>query len=81
MVRKVQVVSDEEAKRYNQWQKDLDDTCDKIKIYVCLCICILVWVYMIVLIITSIIYFHELDESDKSDESNLLILDSGSLSQ
>ena len=78
MVYKVQVMSDEEAKRYNQWQTDLDNLCNKIKIYICLCLCILVWVYMIVLIITSIIYFHE---SNESDESNLLILDSGSLSQ
>jgi len=34
---KVKVMSDEEAERYNKWQKDLDDTCDKIKFYVCLC--------------------------------------------
>ena len=74
-------MSDEEAKKYNQWQSDLDNFCNKIKLYICLCLCILVWVYMIVLIITSIIYFHELDESDKSDESNLLLLDSESLSQ
>jgi hypothetical protein len=53
MVARVQVMSDEEAKRYNQWQKDLDDTCDKIKFYVCLCICIFIWVYLIVMIILS----------------------------
>ena len=32
MVYKVQVMSDEEAKKYSQWQTDLDNLCNKIKI-------------------------------------------------
>ena len=28
MVYKVQVMSDEEAERYNKWQNDLDNVCD-----------------------------------------------------
>ena len=77
MVAKVQVMSDEEAKRYNQWQKDLDDTCDKIKFYVCLCICIFIWVYLIVMIILSTIRLREMDEY-YSDKSNDLIIENGS---
>ena len=77
MVHKVQVMSDEEIKRYNQWQKDLDDTCDKIKFYVCLCICIFIWVYLIVMIILSTIRLREMDEY-YSDKSNDLIIENGS---
>ena len=74
MIHKVQVMSDEEAKRYNQWQSDLDDVCDKIKLYICCLLLIFLSVYVIVLVITSMIYFQELKESN-------LLLDSGSLSQ
>ena len=70
MVYKVQVMSDEEDERYNKWQKDLDDTCDKIKFYVCLCICIFIWVYLIVMIILS--YFQ------LKDNSNNLLIENGS---
>ena len=73
MVYKVQVMSDEEAKRYNQWQKDLDDTCDKIKFYVCLCICIFIWVYLIVMIILS--------SFQLKDNSNDLLFENRSLFQ
>tara|TARA_B100001094_G_C18052463_1_gene730770 strand:+ start:527 stop:751 length:225 start_codon:yes stop_codon:yes gene_type:complete len=74
MIHKVQVMSDEEAERYNQWQSDLDDVCDKIKLYICCFLLIFLSVYVIVLVITSMIYFQELKESN-------LLLDSGSLSQ
>lgn len=74
MIHKVQVMSDEEVKRYNQWQSDLDDVCDKIKLYICCFLLIFLSVYVIVLVITSMIYFQELKESN-------LLLDSGSLSQ
>ena len=74
MIHKVQVMSDEEVKRYNQWQSDLDDVCDKIKLYICCLLLIFLSVYVIVLVITSMIYFQELKESN-------LLLDSGSLSQ
>ena len=74
MIHKVQVMSDEEVKRYNQWQSDLDDVCDKIKLYICCFLLIFLFVYVIVLVITSMIYFQELKESN-------LLLDSGSLSQ
>ena len=74
MIHKVQVMSDEEAERYNQWQSDLDDVCDTIKLYICCFLLIFLSVYVIVLVITSMIYFQELKESN-------LLLDSGSLSQ
>ena len=48
MVHKVQIMSDEEAIRYNQWQKDLDSVCDNIKLCICWSICIFVFVYIIV---------------------------------
>ena len=61
MVHKVQVMSDEEAERYNKWQNDLDNVCDRIKICVCWCICILVFVYLIVLIIVMANDYKELN--------------------
>ena len=64
MVYKVQVVSEEEAKKYNQWQNDLDRVCDCIKLYICWSICIFIWVYMIVTIIMTIIHFQEMGDSD-----------------
>ena len=64
MIHKVQVMSDEEAERYNQWQSDLDDVCDKIKLYICCCLLIFLFVYVIVLVITSMIYFQELKGID-----------------
>ena len=61
MVHKVQVMSDEEAERYNKWQNDLDNLCDRIKICVCWSICILVFVYLIVLIVVMATDFKELN--------------------
>lgn len=80
-------MTDEEIKKYNKWQNDLDNLCDSIKFYICLCLCIFIWVYIIVLIITSIIYFNESNESNEYNEyneyneSNDFILDDKSLSQ
>lgn len=79
MVHKVQVMSDEEIERYNKWQNDLDNMCDKIKLYICLCLCILLTVYLIVLIIMSIVHLQEID--DYSDKSIDLILENGSQNQ
>lgn len=78
MVYKVQVMTDEEIKKYNQWQNNLDNLCDRIKSYICICLCIFIWVYMIVLLITSIIYFNE---SNEYNEYNDFTLDDKSLSQ
>ena len=78
MVYKVQVMTDEEAKKYNQWQNDLDDLCNKIKLYICWSICILVSVYMIVLIIISIIHIQEMGIYDKDSEYLLNDNDSSS---
>jgi hypothetical protein len=61
MVYKVQVMSDEEAERYNKWQNDLDNVCDRIKICICWSICILVFVYLIVTIVVMVIDFKELN--------------------
>lgn len=80
MVIKVQVMSDEEAERYNKWQQELDDTCDKIKFYLCLCLCIFIWVYMIIMIILSTVHLKEIDEY-YSDKSNDLIIENGSQSR
>ena len=71
-------MSEEEAKKYNQWQKDLDSVCDRIKLYICWSICILVSVYMIVLIIISIIRFQEM--ADYDHDSNYLFSVDDSLS-
>ena len=79
MVYKVQVLSEEEAKKYNQWQNDLDRVCDRIKLYICWSICILVSVYMIVLVIISIIRFQEMD--NYIQDSEYLLNDNGSSSQ
>ena len=78
MVYKVQVMSDEEEKRYNQWQTDLDNVCNKIKLYICLCICIFLTVYMIVTIIMTIIHFQEMGYYDS--DSDYLLNDNGSSS-
>ena len=79
MVYKVQVMSDEEEKKYNQWQSDLDSVCDRIKLYICWSICIFIWVYVVVLIITSIIRFQDMDNYYHNSE--YLLNDDGSLSQ
>ena len=54
-------MSDEEAERYNQWQNDLDNLCDRIKICVCWSTCILVFVYLIVSIVVMAINYKELN--------------------
>lgn len=59
MVYKVQVMSDEEAERYNQWQKDLDDTCGKIKLCICWSLCILFSIYSIVTVVVLTVYMIE----------------------
>ena len=75
MIHKVQIMSEEEAIRYNQWQKDLDSVCDNIKLCICWSICIFVFVYFIVLIIVTEIAFRE-----NNNDYYLLSVD-GSLSQ
>lgn len=60
-------MSDEEAKKYNQWQNDLDNLCDKIKLCICCCLLIFLLVYVIVLVITTTIHFQEMDESNNLD--------------
>ena len=79
MVHKVQIMSDEEAIRYNQWQKDLDSVCDNIKLCICWSICIFVFVYLIVLIIVTEIEFRE--TNDYNHDSDYLLSVDGSLSQ
>jgi len=74
----VQVMSEEEIKKYNKWQTDLDNLCDRIKFYICLCVCIFVLVFLIVLITTSIMY---LNESTDFNDYNYFISDDESLSQ
>ena len=69
MVHKVQIMSDEEAIRYNQWQKDLDSVCDNIKLCICSSICIFVFVYLIVLVIVTEIEFRENNDYLLSDGS------------
>lgn len=61
MVYKVQVMSDEEAERYNKWQNDLDNVCDRIKICVCWSIFILIFVYLIVTIVVMTVNYKELN--------------------
>ena len=78
MVYKVQVMSDEEAKKYNQWQSDLDSVCDRIKLCICWSICIFVCVYFIVLIIITEIKFRE---NNYDHDSDYLLSVAGSLSQ
>ena len=78
MVHKVQIMSDEEAIRYNQWQKDLDSVCDNIKLCICWSICIFVFVYLIVLIIVAEIEFRE--TNDYNHGSDYLLSVDGSLS-
>ena len=75
MVRRVQVMSDEEAERYNQWQKDLDDTCDKIKLCICWGLCILLSIYSIVNVVVITAYMIEIDNYSDNDD---IILDGGS---
>jgi hypothetical protein len=77
MVRRVQVMSDEEAERYNQWNKDLDDTCDKIKLCICWSLCILVFIYSIVTVILLTTFMIE-DKIDNYSDNNDIILDDGS---
>tara|TARA_B100001063_G_C16729336_1_gene538336 strand:- start:150 stop:389 length:240 start_codon:yes stop_codon:yes gene_type:complete len=78
MVYKVQVVSEEEAKKYNQWQNDLDRVCNRIKLYICWSICIFLTVYMIVTIIMTIIHFQEMGDYDY--DSDYLLNDNSSSS-
>lgn len=61
MVYKVQVMSDEEAERYNRWQNDLDNLCNRIKICICWSTCILVFVYLIVTIVVMAVNYKELN--------------------
>lgn len=61
MVYKVQVMSDEEAERYNKWQNDLDNVCDRIKICVCWSIFILIFVYLIVTFVVMTVNYKELN--------------------
>ena len=77
MVYKVQVMSDEEAERYNQWQKDLDNTCDKINLCICWGLCILVSIYSIVTVVVLTVYMIE-DKIDNYSDNNDIILDDGS---
>ena len=55
-------MSDDEQRRYDKWQNDLDDVCDHIKLCICWSICIFIFVYLIVLIIVSDVEPHERNE-------------------
>ena len=69
-------MTDEEEIRYNQWQKDLDRVCDRIKLYICWSICIFVFVYLIVLIIVTEIGFRENNDYDHDSDYLLSVYDS-----
>ena len=75
MVRKVQVMSEEELARYNKQRADEDECCHKIYMSCCLALCILGTVYLIVMLILITIHLYE---SDDNLDSNDLVLDSGS---
>ena len=78
MVYKVQVMTEEEVKRYEKQRADEDECCRKIYLFCCTILCILVSVYAIVMSILIIIHIIHMNENKEINEINDFQLCNGS---
>jgi hypothetical protein len=70
-MRTVRVATDDEIKRYDRHQKELDDCCHKIISYIIICFMTSICIYFIMILILSMIY----DYNHISSNNRVLIVE------